>query len=123
MTSTLVVAAIAGGAVPVAVALHELTHVLVAAALGHDWSVDVGALEVTVEYDGAAWHAWLVAAAPLVVGCVGGLSYWLLASGPPNAVGLAVVPAYLWYTFGGGLAEFRFDDVTQLDWGRQPSDD
>lgn len=123
--STLVVAAIAGAAVPAAVALHELTHVLVAAMLGHDWSVDVRALEVTVNYGGPVWHSWLVAAAPLIVGCVAGLSYWALAGGPPGALGLALVPGYLWYTFGGGLDEYRFDDIyaTQLDWGRQPSDD
>jgi len=62
-----------------------------------------------------------------VVGCVAGLSYWLVASGPPNAVGLALVPGYLWYTFGGWTSEFRFDDgdesAPRLDWGRQPSDD
>jgi len=125
MTEPIVLAAVAAVGLPVASALHELTHGLAAAVLAEGWTVDWRALEVHADYPDGAWRSWAVAAAPLLVGCVAGLSYWLLANGPPNAVGLALVPGYLWYTFGGWTAEFDFDDepATRLDWGRQPSDD
>jgi len=111
MTEPIVLAAVAAVGLPVASALHELTHGLAAAVLAEGWAVDWRALEVAADYpDGSAWRSWVVAAAPLVVGCVAGLSYWVYASGAPGAVGLALVPGYLWYTFGGWTAEFRFDD-------------